>query len=190
MTPLTIEELRALLKLWGREYGERSSDFDDVDRDEPDVHPLAVARRYAPGSRARVALSARRDGSSRRRHMAKDLQATAEAGGCGIRMVPTWAVDPVPSAGASRGGGGSPRVAPAHVIAIQSAVMKMVDDADPERGCRPWGLALQAQYCIRGALSDKANWVGHHLGKPAVSVRAYRALVEQATYVLLGRLLP
>jgi len=184
---LTIDELRAFLKLWGREYGERSMDFEDLDRDSPDVHPLAVARHFAPGSRAAVALAARRDGSSRRKRMAEGLK-SEEGHGCGLRLVPTWAVDPVPNAGASRGGGGSPRAVPPQVLAIQSAVMRMIDDADPERGARPWGLALQAQYCIRGALSDKADWTAHHLGK-AVSVRSFRALVEQGTYVLLGKLL-
>lgn len=120
--------------------------------------------------------------------MAQGLQ-SGDDRGCGLRIVPKWATDHVPCTGSSRGAGGAARSVPSEVHAIQSAVMRMVDDADPERGCRPWGLALQAQYCVRGALSDKAEWVAYYLGK-AVSVRSYRALVEQGTYVLLGRLAP
>lgn len=172
---MTIDELRAWLRLWGRHYGERVSDFDDTERDAPDVHPLAVARNFAPGTRARAALAARRDGSSRRRHMARDLAA------CGIRVVPVAYVDAVPGTTSSRGGGYVTAPPPVTVVAIQAAVMGMVEDT-PE-----WGLALQAQYGVRGALSDKAEWVEKRLGR-GVPVRAFRALVEQATYVLLGRL--
>lgn len=171
---MDIGELRAWLKLWGREYGERATDFEDIERDSPDVHPLAVARHFAPGNRVAVAIAARRDGSDRRRHMARDLAA------CGVRVVPVAYVDAVPSS-PSRGGGGGGRPVPAQVVAIQAHVMRMVEET-PE-----YGLSLQAQYGIRGALDDKAEWVAGRIGK-AVPVRAFRALVEQATYVLLGRM--
>lgn len=171
---MEIGELRAWLKVWGREYGERVTDFEDLERDSPDVHPLAVARHFAPGNRTAVAFAARRDGSSRRAYMARDLAV------CGIRVVPVAFVDAVAGT-QSRTVGRGARPVTAQVVAIQAHVMRMVDD------CPGYGLALQAQYGIRGATDDKARWVAQRIGKN-VTPRAFRGLVEQATYVLLGRM--
>lgn len=172
---MTIDELRNWLRLWGRTYGERAADFADIDRDSPDVHPLAVARHFAPGSRTAVALAARRDGSSRRRHMARDLAA------CGIRVIPVTFVDPVVGTSNSRGSYAAPSLAPARVLEIQAQVMRMVEDFPR------WGLSLQAQYCIRGARGDKADWVASML-KEKVTPRDYRTYLDGAHVFLLGRL--
>lgn len=183
-TQWSLDEVEALMRRWGREYGERSGDFVDIERDSPDVHPLARARHFAPGSRGSV-LESRyrfRSGHDRRTRM-------GAAAGLD-RAVPAWACDPI-AARESRPDLRTPWhvSAPADdpfIAVAQLHVMDMVQD--PRRtGSTPWGYALQARYGIRGAKSDRAAWVAERIEKK-VSTRAFDALVGQALADMQRRL--
>lgn len=112
---MTPEQLDGMLRAWGRHYGERPEVEQREDIRAPDVHPLAVGMRFAPGDRATVALSSmRRGGQSRRKLMAVGLES------CGVRIVPADYVDPMPCTGGHGGGSSEARIAPL-VEAVQTA---------------------------------------------------------------------
>jgi hypothetical protein len=189
--PLQIDSgnLLHFLRLWSREFGERPEHLvEGWDEGEgsglyQSAHPLARAAEYAPGSRQAV-LDRRvtfRDGSDRRRHMAREL------GPCGVRVVPMAYVDAV-AGSPTRADMRTPRhvtrpPVPAEVLAIQRCVMDMIESASASA----WGHALQIHYCTSGDLKAKSEAFALRIGTGA-TVRAYRTCVEQAKIYLLGKL--
>lgn len=135
-------------------------------------HALARALEFAPGTRKRAAMKlVGRDGSSRRRLMARELEA------CGVRLVPMAYVDPVPGT-TTRKFGGLGRYAepmPAPVAAIDRAVRALYR-RDPELSA-----VLRAEYCGWGPREERAGRLG-------ISVRLYRdrlTLARKALSVLV-----
>lgn len=91
---MTSDELETLLRAWGRVMGERPPVDDGDDRPSRAVHALARGMEMAPGKRQvviRERTAMHRAGQGRRALMA------VAAGGAavGMRLAPTWAVDPV-----------------------------------------------------------------------------------------------
>lgn len=202
---ITSDNLEEWLWLWGREWGERRSPdvVDGWDEGEGSTlyqaeHPLARAQGFAPGSRARVASAYRRDGSDRRRRMARDLEA------CGVRAVGVAYVDAIPCA-ETRPDLRTPRHVTApqampEVLVLQRVIMDMIESP----AASDYGHALCVRYCYRGDPVDRAIELGVRLGRgqgrreqyektwrgerPPVPIRAYQAVVEQARLVLRVKL--
>jgi len=169
MTPGQLDDM---LRAWGRAYGERPEIEFREDERAPDVHPLAVGMRFAPGNRTvAVERAVYRGGQQRRKLMAGEF---LEA--CGIRMVPASFVDPVPAPG--RGGGGScedNRMQPI-VEAVQDAWMVLF------RFNTLCANVVQAEYQRRGMTQgDKAATLG-------IKLRRYRDELDDGRLWLHGRL--
>lgn len=148
MTPSQLEDM---LRAWGRAYGEAVEVEFREDERAPDVHPLAVGMRFAPGSRTvAVERAIHRGGQERRRLMAAGLNA------CGMRMVPASFVDPVPGSRSSNGGSCSPEARMRPVVeAVQDAWMVLYR-FDTLRAN-----VVQVEYQRRGMTqSDKAATLG------------------------------
>lgn len=177
---MTIDELKDLLRAWGRWYGERP-DAEEGEAFNPDVHPLAVAMRFAPGKRSRVLRQRAhldRSGQGRRRLMAQ------AAGIEGFRIVPGGYVDAVPcreTRAAVFGGGERSRPAPLALQRVERAALDLL------RIDTVLGICLRVHYCTLGELVDKATVAGLRIGHP-IPVRAYRLRVSEARCWLLGRL--
>lgn len=147
------DELEAMLRAWGREYGEHSCVEIDERRRAPAVHPIAVAMEFAPGKRVRrldVAL---------RRMIRKGER--------------SWSRDPIVcnETRANSGIGSSVRMA-SGADRVQALVLQL------GRTDKARALVLTAQYCRHGAQHEKAEWVsaqGHRM-----SVRTYRERLASA----------
>lgn len=184
---MTLDELHDLLKRWAREYGQRPEPLaDGWDEGEGSsgyftAHPLARAQEFAPGTAKAVLVSYRRDGSDRRRRMAEAVGMES------MRVVGMAYVDPVPCV-ETRPDRRTPMYvskpqAEEDVEVVQRHVMRMIEDRDAST----YGHALQIHYCQRESLEVKAERLAERIGK-GCTVRAYRAIVEQARLVLLGRM--
>lgn len=80
------DQIKAALKAWGMAEANRFA----YSRGDRTVHVLQLVREHAPGTTERALRNlAGRDGRDRRRFMAE------RTGVRGLRIVPTWAVDPV-----------------------------------------------------------------------------------------------
>lgn len=55
---MTVDELEALLRAWGRAYGERAQDDTPEDCSGMAPHPLEIARQFAIGKREKVCRDA------------------------------------------------------------------------------------------------------------------------------------
>src|SRR5688572_25669320 len=141
-----MDGIEELLRAWGdwlvcRTEGPRSSKAHSLDR----------ARAFAPITRERFLRSVvGRDGLSRRSFMAEQMQAGDRHPA--LRVIPMWAVDPVPCTG-SRGGparndGGS---LPDHLRPIDAAVRALAP-LDPLAA-----LCLRVEYTGTGAQADRAD---------------------------------
>lgn len=167
---MTPSQLDGMLRAWGRHYGERPELEQREDVRAPDVHPLAVGMRFAPGDRATVALSSmRRGGQARRKLMAVGLES------CGVRIIPADYVDPMPCTGGRGGGSSESRIAPL-VEAVQAAWMVLYR-LDQLRAN-----VVQQEYQRRAMTQgDKAISLG-------IKLRRYRMELDSAKIWLHGRL--
>jgi hypothetical protein len=171
MTPDALEDA---LRAWGRAYGEQPEVEIHEDQRAPDVHPLAVAMRFAPGTRAEaVQRHVHRGGQQRRTLMAAGL------GDCGVRMVPADFVDCVPgtrSTNASACGSSAEAKLGPIVEAVQGAWIVLFR-FDTLRG-----IVVQAEYQRRGMTQgDKAAMLG-------IKLKRYRDELASGKVWLHGRL--
>ena len=165
------------LRAWGTAQAGRYVHKDK--HDGPGSHPISRAREFAPMSRQKFMKKVLgRDGSSRRRLMAQQV------GMKRLRMVPAYAVDPVPCKETR------------HMGPSQSAIdtgippdLRLVDRAAMElyRSNTLRGLCLRMEYCGHGPQVQKAEQVARALGQP-VGLRTYRDELRLAREWLRGRI--
>jgi hypothetical protein len=173
MTPDALEDA---LRAWGRAYGEQPEVEIREDARAPDVHPLAVAMRFAPGTRAEaVQRHVHRGGQQRRTLMAAGL------GDCDVRIVPADFVDYVPGTRSTNSGGVDGGVDTSrHVQPIVEAVQGawiVLWRFDTLRGG-----VVQAEYQRRGMTQgDKAAMLG-------IKLKRYRDELASGKVWLHGRL--
>ncbi len=169
---MRMEALEDLLRVWGRVYGERAHVEAHESERAADVHPLAVAMRFAPGSRSAVVKQHTfRGGQERRRLMAAGL------GDCGVAMVSMSFVDPVPGSRSSNSGGGGREQAVDTVVAAVQAAWLTLHRFDTQRAA-----IVQAEYQRRGMTQgDKAAMLG-------VKLKRYRDDLVSGKVWLHGRL--
>lgn len=174
--------LRELLIAWGNALAGRHEHSHLTG--SPDVHILAKARSFAPGTRANFAKRvADRDGRDRRSYMAQRMTAEDEAPSR-MRMVPKWAVDPVPCPSSYGGGGGSSSTdsgLPPHLLKIDQAARELSRRHPDEALC------LRLQYTLLGPQEDKAARAAQARGTP-MTLRQYKAHLARAREWMRGRL--
>lgn len=174
------KQLDDLLREWGEESKYQRARLEDGGG-VSDFHVLQRAREFAPGTRKKAAIKLiGRDGSDRRRFMAREL------GACGVRLVPMAFVDPAFGGACGNNGGGGvsdgPRNnLPAHLRPVEAASLELYR-LDTLRG-----LVLRQEYCGYGRQDEKAIRVGEVLGAP-VGLRVYRESLAMAKGWMLARL--
>lgn len=141
-------------------------------------NPIAVGMEYALGSRSAVLRSLTnmdRSGSSRRRIMGGELSKA------GMRSVPQWACDPVPSKATSSSKGGATRYPP-DIERTHAAVMALYRTATLR------GMCIICEYQVRNETQgEKAVEVGRRLGQ-RVLLNRYRDELKAGKLWLHGRL--
>lgn len=181
---MTPDDLKDLLRAWGRWYGERVV-FDDSTPQTHGPHgygtnPIATGMQFAPSKRSSVVrqrTNMDRGGQGRRRLM-------AAGAGCGMRILPASYVDPVPcrqTRPAVFGMGERARPEPKELQRVELAALDLMR-IDTTRG-----VCLRVHYCTLGELVDKATLAGLRIGT-TIPVRAYRNTVSEARFWMLGRL--
>lgn len=121
---------------------------------EPDEHPLARARQFAPGTRERAAkLLQGRDGRSRRMTVGAAI---------GMEIVPTWSSDPI-RCKESRGGGGSGSSAVDHGIPPE---YRWVDEALArlKRTAPVRAIVLRTEFTVNASQLTKARIAAEDYG--------------------------
>lgn len=174
------DPLTAQLRSWGfaqvNRYERRAANDCDAATD----HPIARAREFAPMTPERAAKRlADRDGGDRRRMLA------ANSGVKGLRIVQTWAVDPIPctedrQAGSNQAGAAVAQATPAHLEWIDRAVSRLAR----ENLIR--ALCLRQEFCGVGTQSAKAATVAREYGGK-LSVWQYRRELQRALDWLRGK---
>lgn len=179
------EAFENLLRAWGRCYGERPEYDSPEDARAPDVHPLAVAMRFAPGKRTEIIrqrTTMDRGGVARRTLMAE--RANEGVRNPRMRVVPASYVDPVPCSETKRAFYGFGEVSrPAHpeLQRVERAVLDL-QAIEPLRG-----LVMRVNYCSLGPHEEKAERVAAKIGQP-VKLRRYRDELLLAKVWVHGRI--
>jgi hypothetical protein len=178
---MTLDQLKTLLRAWGRLYSERVP----VDFDEENVpmlggvsHPLARGMQFAPGKNQKVVnkLNLERGGYARRRLMAR----AAQIGG--FNIVPAAFVDPVRCVETRVSFyGHHAKPVPEQIQRVQRAALELAV-IDPMRG-----MCLRVTYCMQGSYADKAEIVSGKIGRP-IGVRVLREAVAFSEGWMHGRL--
>lgn len=142
------DELEAMLRLWGRYYGERPPpEWDELEpADATASHPIARAMEFAGGDNSPASRSARA--------MSK------------LRKTPTWGFDPVVCTETRTRRIATPEDMPPVVQRVQRAAL------DLYRLDTLGGTVLRFEYCKRGPQVEKAALLAT-VGFP-VGVRVYR----------------
>lgn len=158
-----------LLKAWGNATVNRYV----LPRADRSSHVLQQSRDLAPGTAARAARQlAGRDGFERRRFMAE------RSGVEELRVVPPWAVDPIPcSNDASRPHDNPPAAVdmgiPDDLLWLERAVAQMARQSPLRAAC------VREEYCGTGSQRIKAARVAERYGG-ALSLRQYRYELTKA----------
>ena len=172
-----MEELEALLRCWGRAYGERPPQEWQEDRTLTGSHPLDRARMFARSKRDKIEMQAWTP------TRAKALMKWAANGFAG--RPPAWAGEIV-TATETRTSGAKvmaqfDNVFTPQMALVESAAMDLYR-LHPLRGA-----VLRGQYCRRGSQAEKAEWVAGVVGEE-VPVRRFRGELEHARTWMHGRL--
>lgn len=185
---LPTEAIDPMLVAWGRYYGESyvevSGDYAQ-DANAPDIHPIAVAMRYAPKSRAEVlaaGMHKHRGGLARRTMLGAAAERRTKEGRA--IPVPAWAVDPVPCIASGRGykpEEQDPKFTAA-VRAVQAAWLAL------QRHNALQGAVLMVQYQVRSLTqADKAELVSARIGK-TIGLKRYKDELRLAKVWVHARL--
>lgn len=171
---MTPEALDDLLHVWGRAYGETPpAEWDEGEGTSRGSHPIGVAMAFAPGRRSEVIRSRTtmgRDGYSRRKLMAGGLV------DCGLRIVPTSFVDPVPGTRSTNSGSGTPPLGGALeslVEQVQSAwlVLHRLEEQQAD--------VLRMEYQVRAMTQrEKATELGLTFGNYRLMLATGRAFIR------------
>lgn len=159
-----MDGLEELLRAWGDALVCREEGIPRTSGGR--THALDRAREFAPVTKERFLRAViGRDGTSRRAFM-------AEQAGLGMRVVPMWAVDPVPCT-ASRPSPGRSYAAglPDHLRPLNDAI-RALHRFDPIAA-----QALRQQYAGRGTQDDMAARLG-------VTKRTFRSALTRGRNVL------
>lgn len=154
---MSPEKFEALLRAWGRAYGERPEKEADDNKPGPAVHPIAVAMQFG-AKRSKGTLSLQRAGQGRRATMA----AAARRIGIAMDIVPAGYVDPVPCVETRTMRSSAPTgwAEIPEVLKIERAALDLLGFD------RLRGLCLRVAYCTLGTDAEKAEVVSARLGEP------------------------
>jgi hypothetical protein len=178
VTQMTTDDLEALLRAWGQEYGTAPPAVSQCERRVSASHPIAASMEFAPGKRATIKQRTTMDrgGHSRRRLMAR------ASGVKGMRIVPAEFVDPIPCRETrSVGGGVTNRPVPLELQRVERAALELM------RIDRLRGLCLRLNYCTLGSHEEKAAAVSGVVNEP-VKLRRFRDELDRARIWMHGRL--
>lgn len=182
----SIDELEALLRQWGRYFGERR-DFGELSENDyaPDVHPLAIGMRNAPGKRKAVVVQALKRGGYERRMMMGAAAGLVDDLGK-PQPLPQWAVDPVyfpETRPAVFGQGETASRAPTELLQVERVAfqLKAFDELA--------GLCVRTEYCRLGARAEKAAHVqAAYSAGGEVGSRRYREALAMGRGFMYARL--
>lgn len=180
------DDLRDLMQSWGFHQVNRYSEYRAILSDEPATeNPISKAREFAPMTRANVARKLiGRDGSSRRRLMAKQLWDPA-SGSQILEMVPMWACDPMPPRTQPAGGASTRRAAadtgsPDHLRWIDRAMSELA------RACLMRERVVREEFCGSGTHAEKAGRIEREYGGE-FTLNQYRYELRRGMDFLRGR---
>jgi hypothetical protein len=162
-----MDGIEELLIAWGDALAGRHEEVLTLGK-SADVHVLAKARQFAPGTTERYKLQlVGRDGRSRRAYMAEMMGASDFSR---MRVVPMWAVDPVPCSSSKRGGGICNYAAdsglPPHLMRIDKMARELYRADYIAWAC------LRIQYTHRASRIDKAGYASEAAKQP-ITPRQY-----------------
>lgn len=151
----------------------------------PDVHILAKARQFAPVTKEKfIRQIMGRDGRSRRAYMVQAMNGDKPPTSR-MRLVPMWAVDPVPCSSSKKGGGVCNYAAdsglPPHLRRVDLAAMELY------RADLLAGVCLRMQYLWNSPQTVKAEYASRAAQQP-VSLRQYREHLRRARHWMRIRL--
>lgn len=171
------EEIKQALKDWGAAVQNRYA----VTRGERSTHVLQAVRDHAPGTAENAMRELiRRDGRDRRTFMA------ARSGVPGLRILPTYAVDPVTASNDA----GKPHDNPEIPVDLGipdnlrwvDRLVTLMDQVKPVMAA-----CVREEYCTVGSQDVKARRVSQKLGYGGRFTKwMYRAEVERAAIWIEG----
>jgi len=171
-----MDELKAQLTRWGSiRQTCMALAADGVPRG---THMLEQARTLAPGTRERAERQLLgRDGRDRRRFMAQAVN------GCGLRIIPMWACDPIPS----RNDAGRPQDIRAVIEPEIPDELKWLDMAVSSiaRKCPIRAEVLREEFTGAGTQKDKAKRLESQYGGK-LSIDQYKRELRRALDCLGG----
>ena len=165
------------LRAWGHAQANRYA-LSHADRS---VHVLDKVRDHAPMTRERaLADLVGRDGGDRRRYMA------ARSGVHGMKILPTWAVDPIRATNNAEHPHDNPEIAvdvgiPDNLRWVESAIAAMMRQ-NPLRG-----LIVHTEYTVAASQAVKARMVAEKYGG-SLSVWQYRRELQRGVDWMGGRI--
>ena len=173
---LTRVEVEALLRRWGRVFGQRPQT--DEEPTSGYRHPIALAMEHAPG-KADKRVASHRDGRAQRIILGEAAGLTTQDGKR-TRPVPVWATEPVTG------------------TQTQGARGRWYPDPEADRVELAWhdlyrcarlpAIVLRCEYCLRGAQQDKCSAAIEITSAP-MKLRRYRIELETARVWMHGRLI-
>lgn len=172
-----MDDFEALLRMWGRAYGERPPEEWGEDRTLTGEHPLERARMFARSKSDKIEMQAWTP------TRAAALIKWAANGFTG--KPPAWAAETM-TCSETRTSGAKTLAQYDNVFTPQLALVEAAA-MDLRRIHRVRGTVLRGQYCRRGTQREKAEWAAGALGE-ALPLRQYRGELEHARTWMHGRL--